>query len=39
MHGTYQGRHRRPADPSELPAILRGLADLITVIEDTREDI
>jgi len=35
---TYTGRHRRHADPAQLPAILRGLADLITVIEDTRED-
>ena len=36
---TYVPRHARHPDPSELPAILRGLADLITVIDDdTRED-
>ena len=35
---TYQPRHRRHADPAELPAILRGLADLITIVEDKRED-
>jgi hypothetical protein len=35
----YRPRHARHADPRELPVILRGLADLITVIEDTqRED-
>jgi hypothetical protein len=35
---SYTPRHARHADPAELPAILRGLADLITIIEDTRED-
>ncbi len=34
---AYRGRHRR-TDPSELPVILRGLADLIVIIDDTRED-
>jgi hypothetical protein len=35
---VYRPRHARHPDPAELPAILRGVADLITVIEDTRED-
>jgi hypothetical protein len=38
VNGTYQPRHARHPDPCELPAILRGLADLITIVEDTRED-
>ena len=28
----YQPRHARHADPSELPAILRGLADQIEIV-------
>ena len=35
---SYTGRHRKHPDPSELPAILRGVADLIEIIEDERED-
>jgi hypothetical protein len=38
MDVIYRPRHARHANPAELPVILRGLADLITVIEDTRED-
>ena len=37
MRSDYQPRHRKHADPSELPVILRGLADLITVIEDSSD--
>lgn len=29
----YQPKHRKHADPDELPRALRGLADLITVID------
>jgi hypothetical protein len=38
VNGTYKPRHARPADPARLPAILRGLADLITVISDENEE-
>ena len=37
MRSDYLPRHARHADPSELPAILRGLADLITVIDDSSD--
>ena len=29
----YQPRHAKHADPAELPRALRGLADLITIID------
>ena len=29
---TYQPRHARHAEPAELPAILRGLADQIQIV-------
>ena len=35
---TYQPRHARRPDPAGLPPILRGLADLITVISDENEE-
>lgn len=38
MRSDYQPRHARHADPAELPAILRGLADLITVIDSSEEE-
>jgi hypothetical protein len=34
----YKPRHARHADPRELPPILRGVADLITVIESNQEE-
>lgn len=35
---TYQPRHARRPDPASLPPAMRGLADLITITEDKRED-
>ncbi len=37
MH-DYQPRHARTTDPGDLPPIFRGVADLITVIEDSSEE-
>ena len=30
----YRPRHAKHADPAELPSALRGLADLIEIVED-----
>ena len=30
----YQPRHAKRPDPAELPAAMRGLADLITIIDN-----
>ena len=34
----YQPRHAKRPDPAELPRALRGLADLIVVIDSTNEE-
>lgn len=34
---TYQPRHAKHPDPAVLPAALRGVADLITVLDDSDE--
>jgi hypothetical protein len=34
---AYQGRHRKHAAPDELPAILRGLANLIEVLDNSSD--
>ena len=34
----YQPRHARPAEPAQLPPAMRGLADLITIVDSKRED-
>jgi hypothetical protein len=33
----YRPRHRKHADPASLPYALRGLADLVEVIDDSDE--
>lgn len=34
----YQPRHARHPEPSSLPPAMRGLADLITIVDSKRED-
>jgi len=34
----YRPRHARHAQPAELPAILRGLADLIEIVDSDSSD-
>jgi hypothetical protein len=34
---TYQPRHAKHADPADLPAILRGLADKIVILDDDEQ--
>lgn len=38
MPAAYAPRHAKHARPEELPAILRGLADLITVIDSSEKE-
>jgi hypothetical protein len=33
----YVGKHERRPEPSALPYFLRGVADLVTVIDDEQE--
>ena len=35
--GTYRPRHARHAEPASLPVILRGLADLIVIVDSEDE--
>ena len=35
---AYVARHARRPSPSDLPEAMRGLADLITVIDSTEEE-
>ena len=35
---SYAGRHRKHPDPSELPPVLRGVADLIEIISDDEKE-
>jgi hypothetical protein len=37
MASDYQPKHAKHPEPGELPRALRGLADLITVIDDEKE--
>ena len=34
---TYQPRHAKHADPATLPPALRGVADLIQVLDDSNK--
>jgi len=36
--GGYVGRHRRHAQPDQLPRAMRGLADLIEIVDDDEKD-
>jgi len=35
---TYQPRHAKHPDPAALPPAMRGLADLITVLDDSNDE-
>ena len=35
---TYQPRHAKHADPATLPRALRGVADLIQVLDDSNDE-
>ena len=35
--GDYRPRHSKNPDPAELPRAMRGLADLIEIVDDENE--